>query len=285
MKKLLLLILIVPFFFGCNKQKKELEALQARYDSILSIGFTKDTALFAYIESFNQIQANLDSIKQAEMLISTNTSGNGELETDTKDQINRDINMIYEKLRENKETIAKLRNNLKRSGGKVTELEKMIDRLSLQMDEKDAQITQLRDQLEKMNIDIEILTTSVSTLTAEGEEKSQIISEQTTAMNTAYYVVGTKRELLDNNIITREGGFAGIGANKKLKQDFNQEYFSTVDITKLRSIPLTKKKATIITTHPSQSFKLYGEKVSDSLVITNPKDFWSVSKYLVIMID
>lgn len=285
MKKLLLLILIVPFFFGCNKQKKELEALQARYDSILSIGFTKDTALFAYIESFNQIQANLDSIKQAEMLISTNTSGNGELETDTKDQINRDINMIYDKLRENKETIAKLRNNLKRSGGKVTELEKMIDRLSLQMDEKDAQITQLRDQLEKMNIDIEILTTSVSTLTAEGEEKSQIISEQTTAMNTAYYVVGTKRELLDNNIITREGGFAGIGANKKLKQDFNQEYFSTVDITKLRSIPLTKKKATIITTHPSQSFKLYGEKVSDSLVITNPKDFWSVSKYLVIMID
>lgn len=285
MKKLLLLILIVPFFFGCNQQKKELEALQARYDSILSIGFTKDTALFAYIESFNQIQANLDSIKQAEMLISTNTSGNGELETDTKDQINRDINMIYEKLRENKETIAKLRSNLKRSGGKVTELEKMIDRLSLQMDEKDAQITQLRDQLEKMNIDIEILTTSVTTLTAEGEEKSQIISEQTTAMNTAYYVVGTKRELLDNNIITREGGFAGIGANKKLKQDFNQEYFSTVDITKLRSIPLTKKKATIITTHPSQSFKLYGEKVSDSLVITNPKDFWSVSKYLVIMID
>lgn len=285
MKKLLLVILIVPLLFGCNKQKKELEALQARYDSILSIGFTKDTALFAYIESFNQIQANLDSIKQAEMLISSNTSGNGELETDTKDQINRDINMIYEKLRENKETIAKLRGNLKKSGGKVTELEKMIDRLSQQMDEKDAQITQLRDQLEKMNIDIEILTTSVSTLTAEGEEKSQIISEQTTAMNTAYYVVGTKRELLDNNIITREGGFAGIGSNKKLKQDFNQEYFSMVDVTKLRSIPLTKKKATIITTHPSQSYKLYGEKVSDSLVITDPKNFWSVSKYLVIMID
>lgn len=285
MKKLLLLIFIVPFLFGCNKQKKELEALQARYDSILSVGFTKDTALFAYIESFNQIQANLDSIKQAEMLISSNTEGNGELQTDTKDQINRDINMIYEKLRENKETIAKLRSNLKKSGGKVTELEKMIDRLSQQMDEKDTQITQLRDQLEKMNIDIEILSTNVSTLTAEGEEKSQIISEQTTAMNTAYYVVGTKRELLDNNIITREGGFAGIGANKKLKQDFNHDYFSTVDITKLRSIPLTKKRATLITTHPSQSYKLYGEKLSDSLVITNPKDFWSVSKYLVIMID
>lgn len=251
----------------------------------MSIGFTKDTALYGYIQSFNDIQSNLDSIKQAEMLISKNTEGNGELQTDQKEQINRDINMIYEMLQKNKQTIAELRSKLKKSGGKVTELEKMINRMAQQIDEKDSQINQLRDQLEKMNIQIEILSSNVSNLTAEGEAKTQTITEQTTALNTAYYVVGTKRELLDHNIITREGGFAGIGANKKLKQDFSRDYFTPVDITLLRSIPLTKKRATIITTHPSQSYKLYGEKVSDSLVITNPKEFWSVSKYLVIMID
>lgn len=285
MKKLIFLILVIPLMFGCNSKQKELEAMQAKYDSILSIGFTKDTALYGYIKSFNSIQATLDSIKQAEMLISQSTAGNGELQPDQKEQINRDINMIYDMLKKNKQTIAELKSKVKRSGGKVTELEKMIDRMAQQIEEKDAQVAQLTQQLENMNIQIEILSSDIETLTAEGESKSQTISEQTTALNTAWYVVGTKRELLDHNIITREGGFAGIGANKKLKQDFSKDYFTAVDITRFRSIPLTKKKTSLITTHPSQSYKLYGEKLSDSLVITNPKEFWSVSKYLVIVID
>lgn len=285
MKKLIFLILVIPVMFGCNSKQKELEAMQAKYDSIMSIGFTKDTALYGYIKSFNSIQATLDSIKQAEMLISQSTAGNGELQPDQKEQINRDINMIYEMLKKNKQTIADLKAKVRKSGGKVTELEKMIDRMAQQIEEKDAQVAQLTQQLENMNIQIEILSSDIENLTAEGASKSQTISEQTTALNTAWYVVGTKRELLDHNIITREGGFAGIGANKKLKQDFSKDYFTAVDITMLHSIPLTKKKTTLITTHPSQSYKLYGEKLSDSLVITNPREFWSVSKYLVIMID
>ncbi len=286
MRKILIIALILPLLTGCNNKKKELESLQARYDSLLSIGFTKDTALYSYIESFNQIQANLDSIKQAEMLISQNTAGNGEIQADQKVQINRDINMIYDMLRKNKETIADLKSKLKKSGGKVTELEKMIDRMSQQIDEKDAQVAQLTAQLENMNIQIDVLTSDVGRLSAEGEAKSQTITEQTTALNTAWFVVGTKRELLDHNVISREGGFIGIGKDNKLKKDFDRSYFTTVDITKFNSIPLSKKKATLITTHPSASYKMYGtEKASDSLVITNPKEFWSISKYLVILVD
>lgn len=286
MKKILYLALVLPLLIGCNNKKKELESLQSRYDSLLSIGFTKDTALYSYIESFNQIQANLDSIKQAEMLISQNTAGNGEIEADQKEQINRDINMIYDMLRKNKETITDLRSKLKKSGGKVTELEKMIDRMAQQIDEKDAAVAQLRTQLEDMNIQIEVLTSDVGRLTAEGEAKAQTISEQTTALNTAWYVMGTKRELLDKNVITREGGFIGLGADKKLKKDFDKGYFTTIDITQFNTVPLSKKKITLITSHPSKSYKLYGtEKASDSLVITDPKEFWSISKYLVIMVD
>lgn len=285
MKNLTLFILISLIFVGCNSKKKEYLALQERYDSLMSIGFTKDTALYSYIESFNRIQANLDSIKQSELLISQNTSNNGELQADQKEQINRDINLIYQKLQQNKKTIAELKANLRKSGGKVTELQKMIDRMAIMVEEKENEITLLRGHLEEMNVQIELLHYDIDNLTADANAKAETISEQTTALNTAWYVVGTKRELFDNNILTREGGFAGIGSNKKLKQDFSRDYFTTVDITNLRSIPLTKKKATLVTTHPSQSYILYGEKERDSLVITNPKEFWSVSKYLVILID
>lgn len=285
MKKLILIALLIPVLFGCNNRKKEYDALRVRYDSLLSIGFTKDTAILSYLESFNAIQANLDSIKMAEMIITQTATAGGEIQPDAKEQINRDINMIYEMLQQNKKTIADLRSKLKKSNAQVSSLEEMINRMTRQMEEKDVEIAQLRDKLEQMNIQIEILSSNVESLTAEGQAKAQVISEQTEELNTAYYVIGTKKELRDQNIITMEGGFAGIGRNKKMKEDFNQDYFTRVDITQLKSIPVLRKKADIITTHPAQSYKIYGEKTVDSIVITNPKNFWSASKYLVIVID
>jgi hypothetical protein len=285
MKKLILIALLIPVLFGCNNRKKGYDALRVRYDSLLSIGFTKDTAILGYLESFNAIQANLDSIKMAEMIITQTATAGGEIQPDAKEQINRDINMIYEMLQQNKKTIADLRSKLRKSNAQVSSLEEMINRMTRQMEEKDVEIGQLRDKLEQMNIQIEILSSNVESLTAEGQAKAQVISEQTEELNTAYYVIGTKKELRDQNIITLEGGFAGIGRNKKMKEDFNQDYFTRVDITQLKSIPVLRKKADIITTHPAQSYKIYGEKTVDSIVITNPKAFWSASKYLVIIID
>lgn len=285
MKKLILIALLIPVLFGCNNSKKEYDALRVRYDSLLSIGFTKDTAILSYLESFNAIQANLDSIKMAEMIITQTATAGGEIQPDAKEQINRDINMIYEMLQQNKKTIADLRSKLRKSNAQVSSLEEMINRMTRQMEEKDVEIGQLRDKLEQMNIQIEILSSNVESLTAEGQAKAQVIREQTEELNTAYYVIGTKKELRDQNIITLEGGFAGIGRNKKMKEDFNQDYFTRVDITQLKSIPVLRKKADIITTHPAQSYKIYGEKTVDSIVITNPKAFWSASKYLVIIID
>jgi len=285
MKKLIFIALAIPFLFSCNNRKKEYEALQARYDSVLTLGFTKDTTILSYVETFNSIQKNLDSIKQAEMLITKSTATDGELQPDQKEQINRDINLIYEMLQKNKQAIAEMKSKLKKSNAKVTALEQMVDRMTRQIEEKDGEIAQLRDQLEKMNIQIEILNTNVENLSAESQAKSQTISEQTDALNTAYYVLGTRKELQSENIITREGGFVGIGKNNKLKDDFNRDYFTRVDITKLRSIPVLKKKATIITSHPSQSYRIYGDKSVDSIVIKNARDFWSTSKYLVIIVE
>ncbi len=116
MKKLILIALLIPVLFGCNNRKKEYDALRVRYDSLLSIGFTKDTAILSYLESFNAIQANLDSIKMAEMIITQTATAGGEIQPDTKEQINRDINMIYEMLQQNKKTIADLRSKLSSRG-------------------------------------------------------------------------------------------------------------------------------------------------------------------------
>ena len=70
-----------------------------------------------------------------------------------------------------------------------------------------------------------------------------------------------------------------------IQSNFNKEYFTKINIEKTTSINLGAKKIKILTTHPSNSYKLIGEKPIEKLEITNTKEFWSASKYLVIILD
>ena len=286
MKKYLFL-LIVPFLFSCGNIKEDPEyiKLQREKDSLAGITSTDAGTINQYLADFNDIQANLDKIKETEKLVSVNTSTQ-ENATSQKDQINNDMNLIYDLMQKNKETIAQLKRKLKKSDARLIELEKMIENLQKQMEEKDVEISDLKTKLEQMNIKVEILTTSVDSLTAENSNKENVIANKTEELNTAWYVFGTRKELEKNQVITKEGGFIGLGRIEKLKDSFNKDYFTKVDITKLTSIPLNVKKAHLVTNHPSSSYKFEGtDKKVDKLTITNNTDFWSASKYLVIVVE
>jgi len=294
MKKILFVLLIPAMLLtlSCNKQKAEIERLKQKNDSLLAIGYAKDTTVMSYVRAFNEIQSNLDSIKVKENIISQNTQGGTELQTNAKDQVTSDINAIYLLLQKNREIVAQLRSKLKKSDVRIAELEKMIESLNKQVEDKDAEISQLKDQLAKLNIQVEGLSSEISglnktvyDLSNENKAKQQSINEKTAELNTAYYVIGTYKELKEKNIITKEGGFIGLGKSKTVKSDFDRTYFTKIDITKLKGLPIFKKKAVLLTKHPSTSYSLVGNKAVDSLLIKNYAEFWSSSKYLVIQAE
>ncbi len=295
MKKLLLLMLIPAMLMtvSCNKMKEENARLKAKNDSLLALGFQKDTTVMEFVRAFNEIQSNLDSIKMKENIIGQNTKGGTEVQASAREQITGDINSIYEMLQRNRATVASLQKKLKASNTKNAELEAMIDNLNKSIVEKDAQIAELKDQLGKLNIkvtdlgnQVATLNTNVDNLSAENKAKQQAIDEKTAALNTAYYVIGTTKELKDKNVIDKKGGFIGIGRTKSIK-DFDKSNFTKVDITAFTEIPVNKKKATLLSNHPAGSYKLESasKKSVDKLVILNYTDFWSRSKFLVIAAD
>ena len=303
MKKLFLLMLIPAMLMtmSCNKMKEENARLKAKNDSLLALGFQKDTTVMEFVRAFNEIQSNLDSIKLKENIISQNTSGGSEVQTSAREQITGDINAIYLMLQKNREMVASLRAKLKSSetglkgaNVKISELETMIDNLTKSIEAKDAEITELKDQLGKMNIKVQDLgnqvtnlNTNVDNLSAENKAKQQAIEEKTSALNTAYYVVGTTKQLKEKKIIDKSGGFIGIGRAKTVTEDFDKTYFTKADITVLNEISVNKKKAVLLTNHPAGSYKFEGEgkKSVDKLVILDYANFWSRSKYLVIVAD
>jgi len=291
MKKLLL-ALVIPVMIlgaGCNQNSQEIASLKATNDSLLSIGIVKDSMVVDFVNAFNEIQANLDSIKMKEKIISKSTVGSSEIKARMKDQINSDINQIYKLQSDNRAMLSTLRFKLKKAGIKTAEMERMIDNLSKQIEEKEIQIAQLKDDLSKMNVHVADLTNKVVDLNANvdnlsvlNQQKEKVIEEKTTEINTAYYVIGTSDYLKENKIVTKEGGFIGLGRTKEVTPEIDKSALTRVDITQVNVIPIMKSKVTILTTHPKSSYRLTGEHASDSLVITNQKEFWSLSKVLVV---
>jgi hypothetical protein len=294
MKKFASLILFVSVVAllstGCTKKYKvEIARLNAVADSLKNVGAEKDNVTMAYVSGFNSIQSNLDLIKQKEKIISEQSSGSMEERKSYESQVNSDIAAINDLLQKNKELVESLRAQLKSSGKKsaekTAELEKMIENLSIVIAEKDAEIVLLKEELTKKNFQIKDLETNLVQAEVVNKEKTATIEEQVIEKNTVYYIIGTRKALTEKNIITKEGGFVGIGKSRKVSSDFDKTLFTQVDLRELKSLPVFSKKPKLLSVHPTGSYEFIGGKTIDSLKIVHADDFWSASKYLVLMID
>jgi chromosome segregation ATPase len=290
--------------FSCNQkkidqleqQKAALEAEKARQDSMLN----------DFMATFNQFEENLQAIKEKENLINMG-SNNPEYREEGKKAIIDDIQSINELLDQNRQIIDEMTAKAEKSEGLSSEYRRTISRLKGQLAERTQEITVLKEQLAEMNFRIEDLNGRVDTLSRENsmlaqttQQQSQRIAKQQDslqtvsqaalerekALNTAYYITGTSKELKQKEVITREGGFIGIGGARKLAEDFNQTAFSRIDIREMTEIPVDSKKAELLTVHPAGTYEfkdLDEDKNYDVLEIKDPSQFWKTSKYLVVM--
>src|SRR5207253_11489062 len=82
------------------------------------------------------------------------------------------------------------------------------------------------------------------------------------------------------------GGLLGMGKTSKLSSNFDNSKFTKIDYTQTTVIAVNSDNVKIITSHPTDSYKMENDSkkkgVVRNLVITNPEKFWSASKYLVV---
>ena len=285
MKKLVLAVSLVVALAGCHDYKADISKLQNEKDALLQASTYKDSTINSYMGSMNEIENNLATIEELQSKVAQQSKG-GELQASQVDRINENIRTINDLMKENKDKIASLSKKLKSSSTKVAGLEKMLANLQTQVEEKDKQLAELNVKVSNLNTTVEQLNTNVSTLTTDNADKQKVIEDQTTRLHTAYYTTGTAKELETKKVITKEGGFLGLGKSKKMTPDVNNTAFTNIDITKTSTIPLKAKDAVVLTSHPSDSYTIEHQgKAVSQLVITNPDKFWEASKYLVVVVD
>ncbi len=279
------------WLMGCNSGELErIAELESRIDSLKVQSEQKDATINEFFESLNQIEGNLQLIKSKEQQITTevHNNQNGELPEDGRERIARDIVDINRIMSENHSKIAQLSKKLKASNLRVAQFEKMLKEMTQRIEERDATIQTLRDNLELLNFSVDSLTIAMTTLDSVNRDLTDQISEQQAQLNEAWYAFGSKKELVENKIISRTGGFLGIGKHNELKDDLVLDYFTKINIEETNEIPIfaTKKGIEFVTKHPSNSYELKKNEAGAivSITITDKQLFWRGSKYLVVVI-
>lgn len=290
MKKLAVLFVCVAMLASCDSFKGGSKDLKAENDSLLMELTQRNAELDEMMGTFNDISEGFRQINAAESRVDLQRGAVSEGSLSAKQQIATDIEFIQKQMQENKEQIAKLEAMLKSSKTNSAQMKKAVESLTQELVAKTQRIEELQAELASKNIRIQELDAAVTglsadkeALSAENEAKAKTVAEQDKAINTAWFVFGTKKELKDQKILTDTGLFK---KGKVLKDgDVNKDYFTQVDIRTTKEIKLYSKDADVLTTHPAGSYALEkDDKGQLVLKITNPKDFWSVSKYLVIQV-
>lgn len=281
MKKLVFLsLLFVALLTSCGNGAQK-DALKAQNDSLMVELSNRDAELDDIMGAFNEVQEGFRQINEAENRVDLQS---GSIRENNADRIKDDIRFISEKLQSNREQIAKLEKQLKNSQYNSAQLKKAIANLTKELEVKQQQIETLQAELASKNIRIAELDSAVvglnrnvQDLTAENEAKAATVASQDKALNAAWFVFGTKSELKDQKIL-QKGDVLKSG-------DFNKDYFTQIDIRTDKEIKLYSKRAELLTTHPAGSYEFVKDaKGQLTLKITNPTEFWSVSRYLVIQV-
>ena len=285
--KIYFLIITIISLTACNMKPRDYESLQAERDSLARAQQAMQEEMDTYFSTINLIEQNIEKIKNAEKLITMDSTE--EFDVDTRNKINDDLTYINEMLKANREETNQLKAKLSKSNFKSSELERTISRLIKALDEEAVKLNNLQIQLSEkdslivqLNVDLENLSGNLENLEETNKQNISTIKDQDETIHTAWYVFGTKKELKEQKIITSDGWFR---PSRVLESDFNKSYFVRIDARRTKSIPLYSSRAKILSTHPKASYTLEKENDSFTLLIIDTNVFWSVSKYLVIEVD
>lgn len=279
----IVIAICVLFIFSNRKDVKEqlvvIEKQKIEFTQTLS---QRDSLINESLMTLNEIETQLQTIKEKQNLLEEKSEDS--LTLTNKQKILKDINYLSTTLDKNKKKIGYLSIKLKESGIELQSLQDKISKLEFTVQENEKQIVELKDVVAKRDEKIAQLDTIVIKQQNAILQKDDRLSVQQADLNRAFYTCGTSKNLQSLGVISKEGGFLGLG--KKQNLNFINNLYNEVDITETKTIQVSGKNAKIVTNHPIESYEFIRNDAKE-VISLNIKDvdlFWKVSKYAIIVV-
>ena len=284
MKKVLTVLsvaLVALLLSSCVESSKKYQALLAEKEALAVENQNLENEFNTTVGIINEVENNLQAIRDAEGMLTVKQEGS------ERDQLVSELLQIKERMADNRARLDSLSEVLENSGRNNGNLRAQIKKLQAQIAEKEEMIAGLQATIAEKDGKIADLNTKVEGLNNELDNANNEIKNlndqalaQTDEMNTVYYIGAKAKELKEKGII--------LSAKKIFKGDIPTKEFTKADMRKLNTIVFQTKKAVVLTTHPVESYTLTKDKDADgnkivTLEITNPEQFWKVTRYLVVL--
>ena len=288
---------------GCNQAEMKKALADAK-----TAEAQKDSLLTEVLETTQFVTDINGELAKAKSLAVTTSSSDPGLPGARKDREDRKaalarVNAVIAKLNESEakltETEARAKTSRQRNARLLAQIEtykKTIDDLrttaETQKTDYETQLAAANTQIATLAGRVDTLTTEKGRLESDKAARSDTVVNLTSYKNTVYYAVGTKDELMKKGVITKEGSKFLVFGGTRLEpaRNLNPEAFTAIDKTQNTSIPLPRndKKYKIIS-RQSPIYLAAGVakdgKVTGTVEIAQPEEFWSASKYLILVQD
>ena len=178
-------------------------------------------------------------------------------------------------------------------GERLLEAAQDNDRLRTQIEEHLRTIEGQKDliatylvRITELETQVTALTDSTRKLTEANEVLSDSLRRITSRANTAWYVVGTRAELVRSGVLTEEGGILGFGKSLAPSRAMSRNAFTRIDRLRDTVIALpSAKEYRIVSRHDPGLVSVTTSPSGGTIGIKEPERFWSASSWLIVIYD
>src|SRR4030042_3418871 len=213
-----------------REHKEQLSLMEGQRQAFTEQLSARDSAINEWVLTFEEIEKDLKTITQKENMITLQAS-DAEFSKDKRQQILEDVRYINTLLDQNKKKIASLSDQLKKSGIEIKGLQDKIVVLEASMKERDNEISELKMALVDKDFEVAQLNTRMTDLQMTVAQQDEKINDQTDELNKAYLIYGTYKDLKEKGLVSKEGGFLGLGRKEALQEDFADSSFTQINFT------------------------------------------------------
>ncbi|MBQ8713569.1 MAG: hypothetical protein IJ551_12230 [Prevotella sp.] len=260
----------------------ETEKAKSARDSVENVNMQQQVLLDDLTATLAEVSAGLDSIAATQGMLRRG----GEDKGLTRRQMMENLNALKQMMAENRQKLDRMEGLLAQRDDKLGRLSALVAHLSRELDEREATIDRLtkvvgdqKNTIEDLEAVVERNEMVIGEMEEENVQQRELLTKQDAELNSAYYVVGSSKELRDKGLL--KGGFL-----KKDRVDFSKvdkRLFTKIDRRLVADITIAARSARVLSGQPEDSYKIYEkDKNSCLLKITDREKFWNVSNVLII---
>jgi hypothetical protein len=296
MRQIGLIAMLVVALLGCDRRHAE---LQKALSESRAAEAQKDSLLTEVLETTQFVSDVNSELAKARSVAIINAGEDGGPPGAARDREERKatlarIQQVIARLNESEAKLTATENRAKSARIRNARLLAQISTYKRTIEDLKAAAEQQRAENEAIIADqrsqIALLAGQVDTLDRERNTLRGSVANLITYKNTVFYAVGTRDELIEKGVVKKEGSkflFFG-GTRLEPARNLNASAFTAIDKTQTLSIalPRSDRKYRIVS-RQSPTF-LSGDVTKDGDVkgvveIVSPEEFWSPSRYLILV--